>query len=204
MKVWGLVRSLALTICLVAAPHHALAHGGEDHGDEDKAALTLPAEGQSRRAYASSELFELVLVAPESANANNNSSLQIYLDHYADNSPVKDAVIELSSSAFSGTAKMLQPGLYQLDVKTLPATTHAIALTIEAALGNEEHIDLLNTKLDLTPQSNTVEHQHSWTEYSTQYVIGVGAVLVGLLLWRLARQRKAAGKTPGTKMGAAV
>ena len=200
MKVWGLVRSLTLTICLVAAPHHALAHGGEDHGDEDKAALTLPAEGQSRRAYASSELFELVLVAPESANANNNSSLQIYLDHYADNSPVKDAVIELSSSAFSGTAKMLQPGLYQLDVKTLPATTHAIALTIEAG----DDIDLLNTKLDLTPQSNIVEHQHSWTEYSTQYVIGVGAVLVGLLLWRLARQRKAAGKTPGKKMGAAV
>ena len=198
MKVWGLVRSLALTICLVAAPLHALAHGGEDHGDEDKAALTLPAEGQSRRAYASSELFELVLVAPESADTN--TQLQIYLDSYADNSPVKDAVIELSSSAFSGTAKMLQPGLYQLDVKTLPATTHAIALTIEAG----DDIDLLNTKLDLTPQSNIVEHQHSWTEYSTQYVIGVGAVLVGLLLWRLARQRKAAGKTPGKKMGAAV
>ena len=102
-----------LTICLAAAPLHALAHGGEDHGDEDKAALTLPAEGQSRRAYASSELFELVLVAPESANANNSTSLQIYLDHYADNSPVKDAVIELSSSAFSGTAKMLQPGYFQ-------------------------------------------------------------------------------------------
>ena len=200
MMVWGLVRSLALTICLLAAPQHALAHGGEDHGDEDKAALTLPAEGQSRRAYASSELFELVLVAPEVSENNANSSLQIYLDHYADNSPVKDAVIELSSSAFSGTATMLQPGLYQLDVKTLPATTHAIALTIEAG----DEIDLLNTKLDLTPQSNIVEHQHSWTEYSTQYVIGVGAVLVGLLVWRLARQRKAAGKTPSKKMGAAV
>ncbi len=200
MMVWGLVRSLALTICLLAAPQHALAHSGEDHGDEDKAVLTLPAEGQSRRAYASSELFELVLVAPEVSENNANSSLQIYLDHYADNSPVKDAVIELSSSAFSGTAKMLQPGLYQLDVKTLPATTHAIALTIEAG----DEIDLLNTKLDLTPHNNTVEHQHSWTEYSTQYVIGVGALLVGLLLWRLARQRKAAGKTPGKKMGAAV
>ncbi len=200
MMVWGLVRSLALTICLLVAPQHALAHGGEDHGDEDKAALTLPAEGQSRRAYASSELFELVLVAPEVSENNANSSLQIYLDHYADNSPVTDAVIELSSSAFSGTAKMLQPGLYQLDVKTLPATNHAIALTIEAG----DDIDLLNTKLDLTPHSNTVEHQHSWTEYSTQYVIGVGALLLGLLLWRLARQRKAAGKTPGKKMGAAV
>lgn len=191
MKVWGLVRSLALTICLLAAPQHALAHGGEDHGDEDKAALTLPAEGQSRRAYASSELFELVLVAPESANANNNTSLQIYLDHYADNSPVKDAVIELSSSAFSGTAKMLQPGLYQLDVKTLPATTHAIALTIEAG----DDIDLLNTKLDLTPQSNTVEHQHSWTEYSTQYVIGVGVLFVIFFIWRLARQRTVVSKS---------
>lgn len=189
MKVWGLVRSLALTFCLVMAPQHALAHGGEDHGDEDKAALTLPAEGQSRRAYASSELFELVLVAPEAANSP--ATLQIYLDRYADNSPVKDAVIELSSSAFSGTAKMLQPGLYQLDVKTLPATTHAIALTIEAG----DDIDLLNTKLDLTPQSNIVEHQHSWTEYSTQYVIGVGVLLVGLLLWRLSRQRKNAEAT---------
>lgn len=198
MMVWGLVRSWALTICLLVAPQHALAHGGEDHGDEDKAALTLPAEGQSRRAYASSELFELVLVAPEASE--NNASLQIYLDYYADNSPVKDAVIELSSSAFSGTAKMLQPGLYQLDVKTLPASTHAIALTIEAG----DDIDLLNTKLDLTPHSTTVEHQHSWTEYSTQYVIGVGVLLVGLLLWRLSRQRKTASKTPGKNAGAAV
>ena len=200
MKVWGLVRSLALTIGLVAAPQLALAHGGEDHGDEDKAALTLPAEGQSRRAYASSELFELVLVAPEVSENDADNHLQIYLDYYADNSPVKDAVIELSSSAFSGTAKMLQPGLYQLDVKTLPATTHAIALTIEAG----DDIDLLNTKLDLTPHSTTVEHQHSWTEYSTQYVIGVGVLLVGLLLWRLSRQRTAAGKTPGKNAGAAV
>ncbi len=198
MMVWGLVRRWALTICLATLASQALAHGGEDHGDEDKAALTLPAEGQSRRAYASSELFELVLVAPEASE--NNASLQIYLDYYADNSPVKDAVIELSSSAFSGTAKMLQPGLYQLDVKTLPASIHAIALTIEAG----DDIDLLNTKLDLTPHSTTVEHQHSWTEYSTQYVIGVGALLVALLLWRLARQRKAAGKTPGKNSGAAV
>lgn len=189
MMVWGLVRRWALTICLASMASQALAHGGEDHGDEDKAALTLPAEGQSRRAYASSELFELVLVAPEASE--NNASLQIYLDYYADNSPVKDAVIELSSSAFSGTAKMLQPGLYQLDVKTLPATSHAIALTIEAG----DDIDLLNTKLDLTPHSTTVEHQHSWTEYSTQYVIGVGVLLVGLLLWRLSRQRKNAGAT---------
>ena len=196
MKVWGLVRSLALTICLLAAPQHALAHGGEDHGDEDKAALALPAEGQSRRAYANSELFELVLVAPEVSENNADTHLQIYLDYYADNSPVKDAVIELSSSAFSGTAKMLQPGLYQLDVKTLPATSHAIALTIEAG----DDINLLNTKLDLTPHSNTVEHQHSWTEYSTQYVIGVGVLFVGLLIWRLSRQRK----TPGKNAGAAV
>ena len=195
MKVWGLVRSLTLTICLVAAPLHALAHGGEDHGEADKAAVTLPAEGQSRRAYASSELFELVLVAPGSADANNSTSLQIYLDHYADNSPVKDAVIELSSSAFSGTAKMLHPGLYQLDVKTLPATTHAIALTIEAG----DDIDLLNTKLDLTPQSNVLEHQHSWTEYSTQYVIGVGVLLIGLLVWRLSRQRTVGRKKVGSK-----
>ncbi len=200
MMVWGLVRSWALTICLLVAPQHALAHGGEDHGDEDKAALTLPAEGQSRRAYASSELFELVLVAPEVSENNADTHLQIYLDYYADNSPVKDAVIELSSSAFSGTAKMLQPGLYQLDVKTLPASIHAIALTIEAG----DDIDLLNTKLDLTPHSTTVEHQHSWTEYSTQYVIGVGALLVALLLWRLSRQRKTAGKTPGKNAGAAV
>lgn len=187
MMVLDLVRRLTLTICLVATPLQVQAHGGEDHGDEDKAALTLPAEGQSRRAYASSELFELVLVAPDTANnAGTGSSLQIYLDYYADNSPVKDAVIELSSSAFSGTAKMLQPGLYQLDVKTLPASSHAIALTIEAG----DDIDLLNTKLDLTPQSDTVEHQHSWTEYSTQYVMAAGVLLLGIAIWRLARQRK--------------
>ena len=122
-----------LTICLVAAPQHVLAHGGEDHGDEDKASLTLPAEGAKPAGLCQfGGCLNWCWWRRNLQTPITTPACKIYLDHYADNSPVKNAVIELSSSAFSGTAKMLQPGLYQLNVKTLPATTHAIALTIEA------------------------------------------------------------------------
>ena len=71
-----------------------------------------------------------------------------------------------------------------------------IALTIEAG----DDIDLLNTKLDLTPQSDTVEHQHSWTEYSTQYLIAAGVLFVLFFIWRLARQRKVVSKAAEVRL----
>ena len=58
MKVWGLVRSLALTICLVAAPHHALAHGGAlgaRSADLDRHMLAMkqlvPPQAQARNEF---------------------------------------------------------------------------------------------------------------------------------------------------------
>lgn len=172
-----------LWIIMLCLPMQLWAHGGEDHSeDEAKSAVTAQVNAGSR-AYANSELFELVLVAP--AAGSEGQPLSIYLDYFADNSPVADAVIELDVAGFTGTATMVQPGFYQLKTPPFKPERHAITLTIEAG----EDIDLLNTELDLSPVSSEVPHDHSWTEYSTQLWFALGVLLLGLVFWRLASGR---------------
>lgn len=173
-----------LWIILFCLPLQLWAHGGEDHGEEEqKTAAAMPASSGSR-AYASSELFELVLVAPAAGSAEQQ--LSIYLDYFADNSPVEGAVIELDLAGFTGKATMVQPGFYQLKTPALKAERHSVTLTIEAG----EDLDLLTTALDLTPASIEVPHDHSWTEYSTQLWFAVGILLFALVVWRLASSRR--------------
>ncbi|MCT6701037.1 hypothetical protein [Rheinheimera sp. 4Y26] len=173
---------------LFCLPLQLWAHGGEDHGDEEqKTAAVMPASTGSR-AYASSELFELVLVAP--AAGTDGQLIDIYLDYFADNSQVEGAVIELDLAGFSGKATMVQPGFYQLKAPALKAERHSITLTIEAG----DNLDLLTTELDLTPASTEVPHDHSWTEYSSQLLLALGVLVLALLFWRLASRRSQEAK----------
>ena len=176
-----------LWILIFCLPLQLWAHDGEDHSDEKKPAA--PATNSSgSRAYASSELFELVLVAPAAGSAEQQ--LSIYLDYFADNSPVEGAVIELDTAGFSGKATMVQPGFYQLKAAALLPQRHAVTLTIEVG----DDIDLLTTELDLTPVSAEVPHNHSWTEYSSKLWLALGLLVMALIFWRLASRRQRGAK----------
>lgn len=177
-----------LWFVMFCLPLQLWAHGGEDHGDEDKKPVAPAATSSGSRAYASSELFELVLVAPAAGSAEQQ--LSIYLDYFADNSPVTGAVIELDAAGFNGKATMVQPGFYQLKTPVLLAQRHAVTLTIEAG----DDIDLLTTELDLTPVSTEVPHDHSWTEYSSQLLLALGVLVLALVFWRLASRRSQGAK----------
>lgn len=172
-----------LWFIIFCLPLQLWAHGGEDHSDEEKKPAAPTAASSGSRAYASSELFELVLVAPAAGSAEQQ--LSIYLDYFADNSPVADAVIELDAAGFSGKATMVQPGFYQLKTAALLPQRHAVTLTIEAG----DNLDLLTTELDLTPISTEVPHDHSWTEYSSQLWLVLGVLVLALVFWRLASRR---------------
>jgi len=183
------VRMKFFWLVLFCLPLQLWAHGDEDHSADghDKAVKNVATMPSNHRAYASSDLFELVLVAlPADAT---EQPLSIYLDHYADNSPVADAIIELDIPGFSGKATMLRPGFYQLKLPALQATRHPVTLTIEAG----DALDLLSTELDLTPVSYELPHQHSWTEYRSQLWFAAGLLLLALLIWRLAFTRRAGG-----------
>jgi len=172
-----------LWLIIFCLPLQLWAHGGEDHGDEEKKPAAQAAASSGSRAYASSELFELVLVAPAGGSAEQQ--LSIYLDYFADNSQVANAVIELDFAGFSGKATMVQPGFYQLKVPALKAERHNVTLTIEAG----DELDLLTTELDLTPISTEIPHNHSWTEYSAQLLLALGVLVLALVFWRLATRR---------------
>lgn len=172
-----------LWVMLIILPLQVWAHGGEDHGDEEQQVVASVATNSGSRASASSDLFELVLVV--AAGTDTEQQLTIYLHNFADNSPVADAVIELEATGFSGIATMLQAGVYQLKLPKLAAKPYAVAITVEAA----DEVDLLNTQLDLTPVSNEVPHIHSWTEYSAQFLLALGLLVLGLVFWRLAKRK---------------
>ena len=185
---------------ILGLPLQLFAHNGEDHGADEQAVQPVAVSTVGSRAYANSELFELVLVTPaaahlelpHSANAKSEhdagatQQLTIYLDYFADNSPVADAVIEIDANGFSGKANMVQPGVYLLAVPTLQPQRYAISFTIEAG----DDLDLLSTELDLTSTSQELPHQHSWTEYRLQLLFAGAALILVLLLWRLAKSRQ--------------
>lgn len=162
----------------------AAAGAGHDHGDEKSAPVTHAAP----RFNAHSELFELVGVV-------NHGTLTLYLDRYADNTPVTAGAIELEIKPAQGAALTLkvvpsEGGVFTAALaKPLAAGTYAITTTISATLDGKVETDLLATTLDISSDQiqKSRSHQHS-LEYAA-----LGAALVAILgalaWWKLRRRR---------------
>ena len=177
-----------LCVLLAVAPlaihtPHALAAPGHDHGDEK----SVPAAQGAPRFSAHSDLFELVGVV-------NNGGLTLYLDRYADNTPVSAGTIELEikpaqAAALTLKAAPAEGGIFTAAfAKPLAAGTYAITATVSATLDNKTETDLLATTLDISssdiPESRT--HQHS-LEYAA--LGGALAAILGALAWWKSRRR---------------
>ena len=165
--------SLAAAWCF-AAP--ALAAGddhGHDHGDE------APAAGGSAlpRFAAVSETFELVGVL-------NGKQLTLYLDRSADNSPVRDAQIELEMAGAKFKAEKHGDAEYEVMLAEAPKPG-VLAITATVTAGAET--DLLAGELDLHDAGPAAEaaHTHGWEEYAG-WAAGALAALV-LLVWGVRR-----------------
>jgi hypothetical protein len=142
---------------------------GHDHGDAAPAAAgqTLP------RFSAVSETFELVGVL-------SGRQITIYLDRFADNSPVRGAQIELEIAGASFKAENQGEDTYEV---VLPEAPKPGILPITATVTAGSEADLLAGELDLHEQAHTepAEHTHAWAEYAGW---GAGALAtVGLLAW---------------------
>ena len=127
--------ALGLALLLGGAPLAAHAHEGHDHGD----APATPAGPALPRFAATSELFELVGIV-------DGRSLSVYLDHAVDNSPVKDARLELE---IGGSAVPLEPvaeGEFRATLaQALPVGLTPVTATVVAGAAS----DLLAGELDL-------------------------------------------------------
>lgn len=159
--------ALCVAAILVASP--AWAGPGHDHGDAAPAAVgqALP------RFSAVSETFELVGVL-------SGKQITLYLDRFADNSPVRGAQIELEIGGAKFNAVKLGDDEYEVVLPEAPKPG-VMPVTATVTAGNEA--DLLAGELDIHEAAHTDEaaRAHSWTEYAGWVVAGIAAL--ALLGW---------------------
>ena len=167
MNFPNLPAALCAAAILAASP--AWAGPGPDHGDAAPAAVgqALP------RFSAVSETFELVGVL-------SGKQITLYLDRFADNSPVRGAQIELEIGGAKFKAEKHGDDEYEV---VLPEAPKAGVLPVTATVTAGNEADLLAGELDLHEAAHTEEaaHAHSWTEYAGWAAAGIAAL--ALLGW---------------------
>lgn len=183
------MRGFALLLTLWLASGNALAHGGEDHGDEAPPPAAAVQAGP--RATAASDDFEFV-AAPQ------GERLLVFLDRFATNEPVQGARIEIESGAFKAVATSVSPGVYAVDGSAFKAPgRHALTVTIETDAKAGGVSDLLSATLEVAaPSTNAATRSRSG--FGVQGIggstlawlaAGVLALLAAIALWRRARNK---------------
>lgn len=168
-----------LALLLVAASICSQAGEGHDHGDAPMAAAG-PAKP---RFSATSETFELVGVV-------NGTHITLYLDHAADNSPVKDAAVELTLGA---TKLAVQPHGEGEFEATLGAELQPGDFSVTASVVAGPVAELLTGDLDIHADTHAdAAHGASWTTYGAWAAGGLLIVtLLALAMRRMGAQRNA-------------
>jgi membrane fusion protein, heavy metal efflux system len=168
-----------LTLALLFSPL-VQAHGDEDHG----AAPATIAIGGAPRLVTHSDLFELVGVV-------ENGAMTLYLDRYADNSPVTDAKIEVEVGSEKGIATANQNWTYRFPAKVF-AKPADIAVTFTISAGGDN--DLLAGDLVVADEQTESAGKAS-NLFTNKWLIGGAIValilMLGSLLIRKRSQQKA-------------
>lgn len=164
-----------LTLLIAVTPFSTWAGDGHDHGEAPASATGLARP----RFTAISETFELVGVL-------NGKQLTLYLDRAADNSPVKDAKLELELGGVKVAVKPHGEGEFEA---TLAQELQPGEITVSAMVLAGQETDLLAGDLDIHEDSHAgaAAQSQGWKVYS---VWAVGGLLgLALLAWALGRIR---------------
>lgn len=137
---------------------------GHDHGEAAPSVqgAALP------RFSAESDLFEIVGIV-------NGKQVSLYLDRFADNSPVNDAQIEVDINGIKLKAQAHGDGEYELNLSEL-LKPGVMAVTVAVTAGAET--DLLAAELDLHEAPSDEARGRSWLSISPW----LGGALVVLLV----------------------
>lgn len=168
----------ALLVASTLFAFAALAGEGHDHGG---AAPTTVGEAVPRFS-AESETFELVGVL-------SGKQITLYLDRFADNSPVRDAQIELEIGGAKFKAEKHGEDEYEVVLPEAPKPG-VLPITVTVTAGKEA--DLLAGELDIHEEAHTDAAAPSWTRHAAWAAAGLAAL--ALLAWgaRTVRVRGAA------------
>ena len=180
MKLSSAFSTLALLLGLLLGvlPPTALAGPGHDHGEAPAAAAgtALP------RFAATSDLFELVGVL-------DGQKIALYLDHAGDNSPVKDARLELDIAGTNVPVTRVAEGEFQATLAA-PLAEGVSPVTATVAAGTDT--DLLAGEIDLHPAAHTDAAPAGLARRTALIMGAVAAVLLALAAaWGLRRGRAA-------------
>ena len=178
MKLPTLPAALLVAAVLAAPPSRA--GEGHDHGDAAPATVgkALP------RFTAESEVFELVGVL-------DGKRIALYLDRFADNSPVQNARIELEIGGATFKAEKHGDDEYEV---VLPEAPKAGVLPITAMVTAANQADLLAGELDIHEDAHDEEATPapSWTRFSEWTATGlVASVLLACGIRRASGARGA-------------
>lgn len=133
---------LCIAVLLSIGSPPAGAHEGHDHGaDEPPPPVTATL---SPRTSSASGQLEVVI-------ALSGTQLVVYLDDYASNAPVADAVVDVVAGTQEARATQRATGEYVVDTGALgidagETRRHALTLVVETA----DEADLLPVTLDVT------------------------------------------------------
>jgi hypothetical protein len=175
------IRNLSMThlslpasagILLLALLFGAAVHADDGHGHSHGDAAPVAAGPVLPRFTATSELFELVGVL-------DGRTLALYLDHAADNSPVKDARLEIELGGAPLTLKPHGDGEFEavLTATPTPGQTPVTATVITPAAS-----DLLAGELDIHEDALHEEDAAKRPMRIAAWALG-GIALLALLAW---------------------
>ena len=180
MRTTNTLAALGWAAWIALAAPLTWAGDGHDQG-EAPAATAGPA---SPRFAAVSETFELVGVV-------NGKQLTLYLDRYADGSPVKGAKLELELGGVKIPVEAHAEGEFEA---TLMQELKPGAISVAATVIAGEETDLLAGELDMHEEAHAeaTAHAHGWKEYA----LWGGAAGGGLLLLTTLLRRLRASRNP--------
>lgn len=179
---------LLILLCLLAAglfgSAMALAHGGEDHGDEGQ--RLAPATTVLPRALAQSDDFELVALLDEGPSKSRR--LLITLDRFKTNEPVVGAKLEVDAAGQNFSAPEQSPGVYGVQFAALSSLTPGAKLPLTILVETADGSDLLTTVLELPATApSDIPHDHGRTEY-TVWTAGAALVWVAAIVLVVCRR----------------
>ncbi|QLF92416.1 hypothetical protein HW090_04065 [Pseudomonas sp. ABC1] len=137
-----LAMALLLTLALPLQAHE---------GHDDEPAPASGTESSSPRFSGHSANFELTGIVGE-------HQITLYVDHYADNSPVEDATLVLNLNGQAMAVERHAPGEFEVDLAApLAEGEHQIAARIRSG----ELDETLSTHLDLHGEDEHAGHDHA-------------------------------------------
>ena len=185
MAILKRLNAFCLATFIAATPFTAWAAGeGHEHGE----APTATGSSAQPRFTAVSEIFELVGVL-------KGKQLKLYLDRADDNSPVKDARLELELGGVKIDVKPHGEGEFEV-LLAQPLQPGVTAVTATVVAGQET--DLLAGELDIREgaQADASASGRPWKKYSIWLLAGLltlALLVVGLRRFRANRINRLGG-----------